>query len=118
MATTTKHQALTDRADRYLTYLESEWGDVPRLGSQWAQWAEDERLDLQVEWAIREDRLGALERMERDRALNARQQARLVALRRVIAANRETLERLFASCVPLRRPKPDATRALDTGIDE
>ena len=72
---------------------------MPRLASQRTQWDEDERLDLQVEWAIREDRLGALERMERDRTLNARQQARLVALRRVIAVNRETLERLFASCI-------------------
>jgi hypothetical protein len=91
---------LVKRADRYLSYLESEWAAVPRVASEWAQWSEDERLDLQIEWGMREDRLAALERMEVEGTLGAAHAAQLAALQRLIAANRDTLERLFVSCVP------------------
>ena len=84
------------RTDTYLVYLATEWASVPNVSAFWAAWDEDERLDFQVEWAIREDRLGVLEEMAAADALTLTQCDRLAVLQRLVARNRPTIERLFA----------------------
>jgi hypothetical protein len=86
----------TQRADTYLAYLATEWASVPQVADSWDAWDEDERLNFQLEWGIREDRLGVLEEMARTGALTSLQCERLADLQRLIAHNQQTIERLFA----------------------
>ena len=93
---------LTDkeRVEKYLAYLEQEWARVPQIAAEWASWDEDDRLDLQLEWGIREDRFADLRGFARTGLLLPAQKARFDRLQELIANNRPRLEHLFASCYP------------------
>ncbi len=100
MATKTRQLTQTERADKYLAYLEAEWASVPSLVSAWPTWDEADRLDLQLEWSIREDRLMTVDQFATAGQLSPGQRDRLNALKAVIAANRPVLRELFDTCVP------------------
>lgn len=99
MATTTAQLTGTSRADLYLDYLETEWAAVPSVSASWASYDEDDRLDFQLEWGIREDRLGLLEEMASAAKLTPHQNHRLTELLALIARNRSIVERLFDESV-------------------
>lgn len=90
----------TQRAEKYLAYLEREWARVPQIAAEWAAWDEDDRLDLHVEWGIREDRLADLRGFAGKSLLLPEQTARFDRLQELIERNRPQLEHLFASCYP------------------
>ena len=98
----TSNARLTDkqRVEKYLDYLEREWARVPQIAAEWAGWDEDDRLEFQVEWGIRDDRLADLGRFTRIGLLLPDQEARFDRLQELIARNRPRLEHLFASCYP------------------
>ena len=95
MVTATRALTPTARADDYLSYLEAEWAALPAIAVAWDSWDEAERLDFQMEWPIREDRLATLRVLAADGELTPGQRERLAKLDECVARNRPLLDRLF-----------------------
>ena len=95
MATKTPTAGLTERVDRFLSYLEVEWADVPRVAHEWDSWTEDKRLDFVLEWSIREDRLHSLRKICERGEMSTEQRARFAQLETVVARNRAAIDRLL-----------------------
>lgn len=104
MATSTGSLTDTARADRYLDYLEREWAALAAVAAEWDSWDEADRLDFQLEWPIREDRLAALREVAGRRELSAGQLSRLKKLERLVAARAPLLDKLFCSPEAPGRP--------------
>ncbi len=100
VATKTRQLTETERADKYLADLEAEWTAVPSIAAAWPTWDEADRLDLQIEWPIRKDRLMALDQLAAAGQLSPGQRDRLNALKAIISKNRPLLIDLFESCLP------------------
>ena len=83
-------------ADAYIDYLCAEWGQIPALAHEWADWDAHSRLAFAVDWPVCEDRLHLLHTWAAAGALSDEQQHRLTVLEALIAAQRPTLDRLLA----------------------
>ncbi len=94
MARVLSPRAVQARAERYLTYLEREWGALPSVASEWDTWDDLARLDFVVEWPIREDRLLELQRWAAEGRLTAAQQVRYAQLLRLVDEYRPVVARL------------------------
>ncbi len=82
--------------DDYLSYLLTEWNDVPTVAAEWDEWADHEQLDFVVEWPIREDRLYQLQQWAEQDLLTPEQRSRYAELLKLVEQHRPALERLLA----------------------
>ena len=98
MVATVRHSALdSERVETFLRYLETEWASVPAMSAAWANWDEADRLDLQLEWGIRDDRLGQLREALVSGALSRPQANRLAAVCELERRYRPLLETMWAT---------------------
>jgi len=95
MAQIAQETTLRARIDHYLAYLTDEWAAIPDLAAEWADWEDHERLDFEVEWPLREDRLRQLRQWSTKGLLTAEQQTRYAGLQGLIERYRSVLERLL-----------------------
>ncbi len=96
MATKTKRLTETEQADHYLDYLEEAWALVPQVLADWHAWDESDRLDLVLEWPIREERLAALQSMCERGELSGNQTRRLLKLQHAVERLQPAVEVLLA----------------------
>ena len=96
MASVTQQTEFAPWIDRSLDYLTNEWAAVPAVAADWDRWDEADRLDFALEWPIREDRLGQLERWNLDGLLTPLQRQRYEKLQRLVSQHRSLLERLLS----------------------
>ena len=96
MAQVTNPRSIAESIDDYLAYLWAEWESIPALAAEWDDWDAYEQLDFVMEWPIREDRLLMLRDWAAAGCMTDEQQARYNQLLDLIAAHRDTLERLIA----------------------
>jgi len=104
MAAVTDSSVYTEgRADRFLSYLESEWGGIAALAEEWDEFDNLDKIVFDQEWVIRVDRLRDLRRWAEKGLLTPEQQARYQELLKLIEQYRPTLERLLEEEEPAQR---------------
>jgi hypothetical protein len=94
-----------ERADRFLSYLESEWEGVPTLAEEWDELDDLDKMVFDQEWVIREDRLRDLRGWAENGLLTRNQQARYEELLKLIGEHRPMLDRLFEEEEPVQTRK-------------
>ena len=95
------------RIDPYLDYLFAEWGQVPEVAEEWAEWDEPDRLLSVLEWPIKEDRLAQLQEWASTGMLTPEQMTRYRELQAVVDKYRPILEPLLSEDDPTI-PRRDA----------
>ncbi|MBA3332234.1 MAG: hypothetical protein H0T39_15415 [Actinobacteria bacterium] len=88
-------QDISATIEYLLDYLTSVWQDIPWVAKQWPNWDWTDKEVFTVEWGLKEERLEELEGYAKLGTLTRPQCERYEALRRLIAANRPSLDRLL-----------------------
>lgn len=88
-------QDISATIDYLLDYLASIWRDIPWVAQEWPGWDWTDKEVFTVEWGLKEERLEELEGYAAHDLLTPHQCEHYEALRRLIAENRSTLERLL-----------------------
>ena len=97
MAQVTPDLELQEHVDFLLGVLLPSWQDVRRFAADWKDWSPDDRLDVLVEWGVRESRLQELRDYADQGLLTPTQCARYQELMLLIEKYRPILERLRQS---------------------
>lgn len=95
MASVAQQTDLATRIDHSLDYLMSEWEAIPEIAAEWDDWDEYDRLDLVIEWPLREDWLHQLQQWREDGLFSSAQLKRFKQVEALIEINRPTLNRLL-----------------------
>jgi len=106
MAQVASRHEVTTRIDWSLSYLFSEWADIPTLAAEdWPTWSRDQQIGFFLDWPVKNSHLSLLRQWQAAGQMTAAQEARFTALLCLIAENGPILSALSAS---LNAPLPPA----------
>ncbi len=91
MASVAQHLETAAWVDRSLDLLTSEWTAIPEVAAAWTEWNDEDRLDVVLEWPLREDRLRPLREWNAEGRRTEPQRLRFVALLALIGEHQDTL---------------------------
>ena len=83
------------RIDRELDHAIREWGRLPAVEADLAEWPEDAALDFVFEWSLEDERLHRLAVHAQRGELTARQLDRYERLLQLVERHRPIVERLI-----------------------
>ena len=80
--------------DHLLSVSESQWEWLAEVEARFSDWDPDDQETFVLEWAIEEEHLEDLEEYYKRGAMTEEQAARYERLKKLVAKNRSTTERL------------------------